>query len=681
MFTKILIANRGEIACRIIETAHQLGVRCVAVYSDADQDARHVAMADEAYHIGPSPSKDSYLRADKILEVAKKSGAQAVHPGYGFMSENPEFATACAKSGIEFIGPPVAAIEAMGSKSAAKDIMSKADVPLVPGYHGNNQDPEHLRAECDKIGYPVLLKAAFGGGGKGMRIVNTAADFDQALASAKREAMAGFSNDTMLLEKYLTQPRHVEIQVFADKLGNCIYLADRDCSIQRRHQKVIEEAPAPNIPADIRQSMGEAAVRAAQAIDYVGAGTVEFLYDVDGSFYFMEMNTRLQVEHPVTEMITGQDLVKWQLMAAFGNALPLKQSEVVVDGHSFEVRIYAEDPDNEFLPATGRLNYLRQPEQNRHVRVDTGVRENDEVSTFYDPMIAKLIVWDESRERALQRMLRTLDDYRISGLKTNLTFLTSLLEHPAFAAVELETVFIEKHEKELFSAVRNEDTQALALATLYLMLQQTAQNHSLADSSRDTTSPWHQFSGWRLNSVQKHQLTLVSENGEAHHIVVEQTAGRFACGIDGEIIHAQGNLIDDHLVAKLDDHNVNVRVAFHDDQVTVFNKQNLTTFTHITATAVESEEQADEGSLKAPMNGTIVSVLCDVGDVVKQDQSLVIMEAMKMEYTIKATSDGTIKEVFYQVGDLVADGALLIDLEVIDLEVIDLEVIDLEAKQ
>jgi 3-methylcrotonyl-CoA carboxylase alpha subunit len=666
MFTKILIANRGEIACRIIETAHSLGIRCVAVYSDADQDARHVAMADEAYHIGPSPSKDSYLRADTILDVAKKSGAQAVHPGYGFMSENPEFAAACAKSKIEFIGPPVAAIEAMGSKSAAKDIMSTAGVPLVPGYHGNNQDPDHLRSECDKIGYPVLLKAAFGGGGKGMRIVNSPANFDEALASAKREAMAGFSNDTMLLEKYLTQPRHVEVQVFADKHGNCIYLADRDCSIQRRHQKVIEEAPAPNIAPEVRKAMGEAAVRAAQAINYVGAGTVEFLYDVDGSFFFMEMNTRLQVEHPVTEMITGQDLVKWQLMAAFGDALPLKQEEVVVEGHSFEVRIYAEDPDNEFLPATGRLNYLRQPEQNRHVRVDTGVRENDVVSTFYDPMIAKLIVWDENRDRALQRMLRTLNDYRISGLKTNLTFLTSLLEHPAFARVELETVFIEKHEKELFTPIRNQDTQATALAALYLMLQQTAQSYSHADNSHDVTSPWHQFSGWRLNSVQKHQLTLIDSKEKEHAISVEQTNDVFSITINGQTISAQGKLVDDHLVAKLDGHNVNVTVAYHDDLVTVFNKQNLTAFTHIKAVAVEGEEHVDEGSLTAPMNGTIVAVLCAAGDEVKQDQSLIIMEAMKMEYTINATSDGTIKEVFFKEGDLVADGVLLIDLEAAD---------------
>ena len=663
MFNKILVANRGEIACRVIETAHKLGIRCVAVYSDADKDARHVAMADEAFNIGPAPSKDSYLRADKILDAAKKSGAQAVHPGYGFMSENPDFAKACADNNIKFIGPPVPAIQAMGSKSAAKDIMSNANVPLVPGYHGDNQDPAHLKQECDKIGYPVLLKAAFGGGGKGMRIVENPEGFDEALASAKREAMSGFGNDTMLLEKYLTQPRHVEIQVFTDQHGNGVYLSERDCSLQRRHQKVIEEAPAPGLSTQVRVAMGEAAVRAAQAINYEGAGTVEFLYDVDGSFYFMEMNTRLQVEHPVTEMITGQDLVKWQLMIAYGQPLPLKQEEVTIEGHSFEVRIYAEDPDNEFLPATGKLNYLRQPEQSRHVRVDTGVRENDEVSTFYDPMIAKLIVWDEDRDRALQRMLRALDDYRISGLKTNLTFLTSLLEHPAFKAVELETCFIDKHNDSLFSAEHNQDTQATALAALFLMLKQGKQSVDSAIDCEDKHSPWHQFSGWRLNNQRRHTigLTDVHDNSQQVDITVEDKTYQITIG--EQTISAQGHLFDDHLVAMLGDHHINVRIAHTDNLITVFNKQYATELTVDSDEVLQSDEQSDENALTAPMNGTIVAVLCKANDTVVQDQALVIMEAMKMEYKISAASDGTIKEVFYNEGDLVEDGALLIDFE------------------
>ena len=424
MFKSILIANRGEIACRIIDTAHQLGIRCIAVYSDADREARHVALADEAYHIGPSPSQESYLCVDKIIDIATRAEAQAIHPGYGFLSESPILAKACQENDLVFIGPPIQAIESMGSKSAAKMIMEQAGVPLISGYHGENQDESHLCKQAQEIGYPVLLKAAFGGGGKGMRVVENARAFSESLAGAKREALASFGNDKILIEKYLTQPRHVEVQVFADQHGNCIYLADRDCSIQRRHQKIIEEAPAPDVPDDIRKAMGESAVRAAKAIDYVGAGTVEFLYD-NGDFYFMEMNTRLQVEHPVTEMITGQDLVRWQLHVATGGELPLTQEEVTIEGHAIEARIYAEDPDNDFLPATGKLNYLRQPNISNHLRVDTGVRENDEVSTFYDPMIAKLIAWDESREQAIRRLTSGIDEYRISGVQTNLEFLST----------------------------------------------------------------------------------------------------------------------------------------------------------------------------------------------------------------------------------------------------------------
>ena len=663
MFNKILVANRGEIACRVIETAHKMGIAVVAVYSDADKNARHVAMADEAYNIGPAPSKDSYLRADKILEVVKESGAQAVHPGYGFMSENPEFAQACADNGVKFIGPPVGAIEAMGSKSAAKDIMSNANVPLVPGYHGDNQDPAHLKAECDKIGYPVLLKAAFGGGGKGMRIVETAEDFDEALASAKREAMSGFGNDTMLLEKYLTQPRHVEIQVFTDQHGNGVYLSERDCSLQRRHQKVIEEAPAPGLSDEVRVQMGEAAVRAAKAINYEGAGTVEFLYDVDGSFYFMEMNTRLQVEHPVTEMITGQDLVKWQLMIAFGQELPLSQEQVQINGHAFEVRIYAEDPDNEFLPATGALNYLHQPQQSCYVRVDTGGRQGDEVSTFYDPMIAKLIVWDENRERALQRMLVALEDYRISGLKTNLSFLTSLLEHPAFKAVELETCFIEKHNDSLFLADKAQDTQATTLAALFLMLKENQQSCGRAANSHDSTSPWHHFSGFRLNAPRRHNLGFTDSLDEHHQVEVIAVGNSYQITTNDKTVNAEGSLCDGYLVAMLDGKQIKVKIAHTDNLLTVFNKQHATELTIDSDDEVQGEVEGDDNALTAPMNGTIVAVLCKADDTVVQGQALVIMEAMKMEYKISAASDGTIKEVFYNEGDLVADGALLIDFE------------------
>ncbi|MBF6992688.1 acetyl/propionyl/methylcrotonyl-CoA carboxylase subunit alpha, partial [Cupriavidus sp. IK-TO18] len=430
MFTKVLIANRGEIACRVAATCRRLGIRTVAVYSDADADARHVAFCDEAVHIGGAAARDSYLRADHIIEMAKETGAQAIHPGYGFLSENEAFAEACAAAGLVFIGPPASAIQAMGSKSAAKQLMEKASVPLVPGYHGEDQDPVLLRREADRIGYPVLLKASAGGGGKGMRVVESGDGFEAALASVKREASASFGDDKVLVEKYLTRPRHIEIQVFADTHGNCVYLFERDCSVQRRHQKVLEEAPAPGMTEERRRAMGEAAVAAAKAVGYVGAGTVEFIANQDGSFYFMEMNTRLQVEHPVTEMITGQDLVEWQLRVAAGEPLPLTQQQLRIDGHALEARIYAENPDKQFLPSTGTLRFLRTPPavqfmrgEDAHgpagIRIDAGVREGDTISPYYDPMIAKLIVWGKDRDEALARMRQALAAYHVVGLSTN----------------------------------------------------------------------------------------------------------------------------------------------------------------------------------------------------------------------------------------------------------------------
>ncbi|SUX56291.1 acetyl-CoA carboxylase biotin carboxylase subunit [Chromobacterium vaccinii] len=450
MFNKILIANRGEIACRVIKTARALGIATVAVYSDADADARFVKLADEAYRLGPAPAAESYLRADLILAIARQSGAQAVHPGYGFLSENEDFAAACEAAGIAFIGPPASAIAAMGSKSAAKALMEKAGVPLVPGYHGDDQDPAKLQQQADAIGYPVLIKASAGGGGKGMRIVEKSEDFAAALASCQREARASFGDDKVLVEKYLTKPRHVEIQVFADKLGGCVYLFERDCSVQRRHQKVLEEAPAPHLPQATREAMGQAAVAAARAVGYIGAGTVEFIMDVDtGKFYFMEMNTRLQVEHPVTEMITGQDLVAWQLAVAAGGELPLKQEQLAIRGHAIEARIYAEDPDKGFLPSTGTLIHLATPAESANVRIDTGVEQGDAISPFYDPMIAKLIVWGETREAALRQMDAALAQYRIVGLSSNVSFLRRIVNHPSFSSGQVDTGLIARHHDAL----------------------------------------------------------------------------------------------------------------------------------------------------------------------------------------------------------------------------------------
>lgn len=672
MFNKILIANRGEIACRVIRTAHKMGIRCVAVYSEADANAMHVAMADEAVCVGPAASKDSYLKMDTILQVAKDTGAQAIHPGYGFLSENAPFVQKCQDAGVVFIGPPADAIKAMGSKSAAKRIMEEAKVPLVPGYHGEDQDPALLKKHSDEMGYPVLLKATAGGGGKGMRVVWSEDEFTGALDAAKREAMNGFADDTMLVEKYLTKPRHVEIQVFCDQHGNSVYLAERDCSVQRRHQKVVEEAPAPGMSEELRKAMGEAAVRAAEAIGYVGAGTVEFLLDEDGSFYFMEMNTRLQVEHPVTELITGQDLVEWQLAVASGQTLPITQDEVQINGHAVEVRIYAEDPDNDFLPATGKLEYLRTPEENRYVRVDTGVREGDEVSIYYDPMIAKLIVWDENRDRAMQRMSQALTEYRIAGMKTNTHFLKRLIDNKAFRDAELDTGFIEKHEADLFeSHGGSQSANPLAMATLYTLLKQKQDRQAEAVRSHDETSPWHQFSGWRLNEEPTHVVrftqTLAQKEGDdekvEHEITVNWLDRGYRLTLDGHIMIADGTLNDDRLQASLNGHSRNAFVAELNGHVTVFTDQGAFEYQWQRPDLDSHDFEDDSPSLTAPMNGSIVAVLVEPGQKVTKGTAMVIMEAMKMEHTITASVDGTVTEIFFQPGDLVEGGADLVAFE------------------
>ena len=514
MIRKILIANRGEIACRVIRTARRMGIATVAVFRDADRDALHVSMADEAVNIGPPRPADSYLCADKIIDACRRTGAEAVHPGYGFLSENAAFAQACADNDIVFIGPDPDSIRAMGSKSEAKAIMEAAGVPLVPGFHGEKASAEQLRAAAEGMGYPVLIKAAAGGGGKGMRLVRKAAEFDDALGSARREATASFADDLMLVERYIERPRHVEIQVFCDRHGNAVYLFERDCSIQRRHQKIIEEAPAPGMTPDLRRSMGEAALKAARAIDYVGAGTVEFLLDADGAFYFMEMNTRLQVEHPVTEMITGVDLVEWQIRVAGGEQLPLAQEDLKIRGPAVEARIYAEDPGSGFLPASGVLNYLEPPPENEHVRIDTGVVQGDEVSVFYDPMIAKLVTWDESRERALARLTGALSRYRIGGVHSNVSFLYSLASHEAFRAGEVNTHFIEEHHDTLFHETAADQVRDLPLASLFLLLrmEQLAQSRVGAG---DPWSPWNASSAWRLNAPARHEGAIVV-NGVAY---------------------------------------------------------------------------------------------------------------------------------------------------------------------
>ncbi|UTW12768.1 acetyl-CoA carboxylase biotin carboxylase subunit [Marinobacterium rhizophilum] len=657
MFSKILIANRGEIACRVIKTAHRLGIRCVAVYSEADSNARHVAMADEAFLLGPAPSSESYLRSDRIIEIALACGAQAIHPGYGFLSENTGFAQACEDNGIAFIGPPASAIAAMGSKSAAKAIMQDAGVPLVPGYHGDDQTPALLKQEAEKCGFPLLLKAVAGGGGKGMRVVESLGEFDEALASACREAKNAFGNPDMLIERYLTQPRHVEIQVFCDSQGNGVYLAERDCSVQRRHQKVIEEAPAPGLSDATRKAMGEAAVLAAQAIDYVGAGTVEFLYDVDGSFFFMEMNTRLQVEHPVTEMITGQDLVQWQLQIAAGEPLPLQQHEVSINGHAFEARIYAEDPDNDFLPATGRLSYLRTPTESEHVRVDTGVIEGDEVSVYYDPMIAKLIVWDDDRERALARLAKALGDYRIGGIKTNVRFLRNLALAAPFRAAELDTGFIDKHQALLFPAAKLDPQECLLMAACFFLQSDKA---GLAAAS-DPYSPFGRQTSWRLNSSFARPMQLV--HGEQQHDlrILEQDQG-YDISLDGARYSVSATLNGDTLDVIINGHRRTVYGYRDETRLTLMDQgEQFACQLHV-ETFGAADHQGD-ASLAAPMNGAVVAVLVEPGQAVSKGDTLVVMEAMKMEHSIRAPRDGIVSAVYFAEGELVSDGAELVALD------------------
>jgi 3-methylcrotonyl-CoA carboxylase alpha subunit len=665
MFRKILVANRGEIACRVIRTARRMGIATVAVYSDADREALHVAMADEAVHIGAAPPRESYLRADRIIEACRRTGAEAIHPGYGFLSENSSFSEECKNNDIIFIGPPADAIEAMGSKSAAKTIMGRAGVPLVPGYHEADQSDERLKGAADDIGYPVLLKAVAGGGGKGMRLVVAEAGFEEALAAARREAASAFGNDDMLVEKYLQRPRHVEVQVFCDQRGNAVYLFERDCSVQRRHQKVIEEAPAPGMTPALRARMGEAAVQAAQAIDYEGAGTVEFLLDDDGSFYFMEMNTRLQVEHPVTEMITGQDLVEWQLRVAAGEALPLAQDQLQLQGHAFEARIYAEDPEHDFLPASGTLTFLQPPAESRYVRVDTGVLQGDEVSVYYDPMIAKLVVWDESRDKALARLAGALADYRVSGLSTNLSFLYNLATCTPFGRAELDTGFIEHHHDLLFRVSEADLVQDLPLASLYLLLRMEQATRARAGDI-DPGSPWNASNAWRLNQPAVHTGAIVL-NGVAHDVpVVEVGSGerrRFRITVGDKSVMAAGRLEGNELYADIDGYRQRVVVVPHDGQFTLFGQRGAMRFALAQPDYGEDAADVIAGAFAAPMPGVIVKLLVTPGSVVSRDQPLLVMEAMKMEHRICAPAAGTVSEFYFAAGDPVDGGEELLKFE------------------
>ncbi|MEG3116125.1 acetyl/propionyl/methylcrotonyl-CoA carboxylase subunit alpha [Salinicola sp. 4072] len=669
----VLIANRGEIACRVMRTARRLGLRTIAVYSDADANARHVREADEAVRLGPAPARESYLDIDKVIAAAKLSGADAIHPGYGFLSENAEFVAACEAAEIVFVGPPASAIAAMGDKASAKARMANAGVPLVPGYHGEAQDDALLREEAGKIGYPVLLKASAGGGGKGMRVVESDREFQAALDGCRRESRAAFGDERMLIEKYLTQPRHVEVQVFCDSQGDGVYLFERDCSVQRRHQKVLEEAPAPNLPPALRKAMGEAAVRAAQEIGYVGAGTVEFLLDAASEtssseaahFYFMEMNTRLQVEHPVTEMITGEDLVEWQLRVAAGLSLPKAQDALTLTGHAIEARLYAEDPDNDFLPATGKLERFRldlnagglAPDR---VRLDSGVEAGDDVSMHYDPMLAKLIVHGEDRGQALAEMDRALAALDVSGVTTNRRFLQRLVTHPDFIAARLDTRFIEHHHDDLFAnePVTDADIARAALVALDRL-----------DRASDERSPWERSDGWRLNAPQHVRLAFAEAEGTPPIPVVatrsaSHSTWQLSVNRNGEESnHYEGKL------QRLDGDAVAITLDGHRRRLLARTELSAGGETIIlTAAGFESRliwrrsDRVDHLShevaakLSAPMHGTVVALLVEPGQPVEKGTPLVVVEAMKMEHTLSAPAAGAVEAFHFKVGDAVAQG-------------------------
>ncbi|MBX2878454.1 MAG: biotin/lipoyl-binding protein [Granulosicoccus sp.] len=652
MMESLLVANRGEIACRIMRTANRMGIRTVAIYSDADKNAPHVLQADEAWRVGPAAAIDSYLNIEAILSVAKARKVSAIHPGYGFLSENAVFAEECANAGIIFVGPSADAIAAMGSKSAAKKLMTDASVAVVPGYHGDAQDINTLTAEAERCGYPLLLKASAGGGGKGMRVVDRAEDLTIAVDAVKRESSAAFGDDHLLLERYLTEPRHIEIQVFGDAHGNFVHLFERDCSIQRRHQKIIEEAPAPGLSESQRSTMGTAAINAAKAINYCGAGTVEFIVE-DDQFYFMEMNTRLQVEHPVTEMITGFDLVEWQLQVAVGEPLPVTQEEIHIKGHSIEVRLYAEDTNNNFLPASGSIEHLKFPIESENCRVDSGIRTGSDVSIYYDPMLAKLIAFDNTRDAALRTLLRMLDDTEVHGVRNNLDYLYRVADSKPFRDADLTTSFVERHEP-LLTGAKPELAMFRAAAALFL----TQENHT-------SKSAWDNSDGWRLNSPALFGCYLQLDTAISF-VRVTNAQGKWCVECEGSKMEFSAVTIQhssNRMTFTWQNKTYAAKLSTSENYIGVNIGQQRLVFTRHQQMPINPNNVDTESGLTAPMPGKVLQVLVTAGDQVKQGDPLVIVEAMKMEHTVNASQDGTIGEVFYAEGDNVDTNAVLLALE------------------
>ncbi len=671
MFDKILIANRGEIACRIARTAKLMGIKTVAVYSQADCDARHVGECDEAFFIGASAAAESYLCASRIIDACKKTGAEAVHPGYGFLSENADFAETCARNDLTFIGPGADAIRAMGEKSRAKELMIDAGVSVVAGYQGAGQGAKTLQSAADEVGYPLLIKAVAGGGGKGMRVVERADEFAESLAAVKRESAASFADDRVLLEKYLSTARHIEVQIFTDQHGHAVHLFERDCSIQRRHQKIIEEAPAPGISAQLRKKMGAAAIDAAKAIDYIGAGTVEFLLDArdDSHFYFMEMNTRLQVEHPVTEMITGQDLVEWQLRVAAGEPLPCTQSELRINGHAMESRIYAENPDNNFLPATGTLAVYRHAPEHACLRIDSGVNQGDEISPHYDPMIAKLIVWGEDRESARKRLRNALAGFDIAGVTTNLGFLHAVTGLGDFVKPMLDTTFIERNRETLFAAHQSPEI-FLAIACLFENTSITTNQNKIPHDHCDPFSPWSPATPWQLNLPVDATCVFTTASGELEYTIRFEQGRSFAL-IDGESLPvALTTLAGGNFQFHYGERMQVVSVDKVSDTIYINIGGRRRTLTVADNTGKRMGDTAAEvnhaAALRAPMPGSVVSVVVEENQLVKRGAALLTLEAMKMEHTITAPHDGRVMKIFFRQGEQVREGDQLLRLEALE---------------
>ena len=660
MFEKLLIANRGEIACRIASTARRMGIRTVAIYSDIDRDSLHVEACDEAIAIGGTSSADSYLKIDKVLNAAIETESDAIHPGYGFLSENSKLAEECGAAKIIFVGPPATAIEVMGSKSKAKKLMESAGVPLVPGYHGEEQEISYLSKKANEIGFPILVKASAGGGGRGMRIVESLNDLEAAVSSSKREAMAAFSNDHLMLEKFITKPRHIEVQIFADEKGNVVHLFERDCSVQRRYQKVIEEAPAPNLSIEMRKKLFEAALAAVRAVNYVGAGTIEFIADAN-QFYFIEMNTRLQVEHSVTEAISGIDLVEWQIRIASGERLPLRQEEITQNGHAIEARLYAEDPIT-FQPQAGVIKHLKLPFDK--VRVDTAVRSGDAVSIYYDPMISKLTAHDATRELARSKLLHAIEETEIDGFVSNRQFLMHVLGHPKFKSAHLHTGFVEENANSLLKPNGDPDQLHQALAVVLLLKKRFGEHMDIVDTHNKNSSPWDEKAGWRVNGPGLFHMDL-SYNGEKksfllsienkHFQILRPFKTKLLMPAICWISQNNGSLL---LSMETKNKSINFYADF--EHVTFFLKERTLSFVSPRKATISNTDHLDEKSFTAPMPAKIISVNVHAGTEVTAGTILIILEAMKIENPIRATKSGVVEEVFFAEGDIVEEGEILL---------------------